>query len=580
MIKCINCRSNKVFLKIEESNYMVINECFNCYNIIHLFIDDYILNYKDYYSLNLNQNKTLNNDKITNLCQKHNKSNMYFCFVCKINLCDECLQSHDRIIHSIKETKEIITEKEKEQIEEYKKILTLLKEEINNKISFYKNNKKEEDYIKLLNSFLNIIQLKNYYLNLNISDEFINSYDIISLKFILDKYNKEKIKSLINNIKNNSYEEKDNDIKKYKQKIFYSINSIPKNKIINYKYNGWINHVIQLRNGNIMSAHWDFLVVYKINKENNKLEIIQRININNGSINHIYEYKYNKILICDNKMKIVQLSPDNKNFKCLNILDYGRKIIPFIPNSQIYNENKKFLFMCTPNGIKLYSYLENDNFDIDNNNNDFIFKNEEIENDLKFIGLFSNEYDYSAIIQIDNKICGIYKVKNNINNHFAAWEINYDFNKESNFDVNEFNLLGEIKNVNCSIGRYSISKLNNEYVIIGIMKNGYHSYFPNEKSGINIISLDTIEIVQFIQTDEITSLECLKNGIILSGGKDLYENKYYIKQWKYDYDKKELLYIGGKIMHSDFINVIGEIKDGFFLSCGRDGNIYIFYNYN
>ena len=137
MIKCINCRSNKVFLKIEESNYMVINECFNCYNIIHLFIDDYILNYKDYYSLNLNQNKTLNNDKITNLCQKHNKTNIYFCFVCKINLCDECLQSHDRIIHSIKETKEIITEKEKEQIEEYKKILTLLKEEINNKISFY-----------------------------------------------------------------------------------------------------------------------------------------------------------------------------------------------------------------------------------------------------------------------------------------------------------------------------------------------------------------------------------------------------------------------------------------------------------
>ena len=583
MIKCITCKSNNVFLKIKESNYMIITECFNCYNIMHLFIDDYILNYKEYYSLNLISkeiNTNINNDKNINLCLKHSKNYIYFCFNCKINLCDECLKYHDRAIHSIKEIKEIITKKEKEQIEEYKKILLILKEEINNKIEKIKNNKKEEDYKNLLNSLLNIIQLKYYFLSLNINDEFTNSYDIISLKFILDKYCKEEIKSLIIKIQKNSYEEKDNDIKYFKQNIIYSINSIPKNKIINEKYNGWINHVIQLRNGNIMSAHWESLVIYKINKENNKLEIIQRININNGCINHIYEYKRNKILLCDNKMKIVQLSSDNKNFKCLNILDYGRKIIPFIPNNQTYIGNKKFLFICTPNGIKLYSYLENDNFDIDYNNNDSIFKNEEIENDIKFLGLFSDKYDYSSIIQINNKICGIYKIKNNINNHFAAWEINYDFNEESNFDINEFNLLGEIKNVNCSIGRYSISKLNNDYAIIGTMKNNYHSYFPNEKSGISIISLDTIEIVQFIQSDEVTSLECLSNGIILTGGKDLYNNKYCIKQWKYDDDKKELLYIGGKIMHSDFINVILEIKDGFFMSCGRDGNIYIFYNYN
>ena len=30
-------------------------------------------------------------------------------------------------------------------------------------------------------------------------------------------------------------------------------------------------------------------------------------------------------------MKIVQLSEDNKNFKYLNAIDYGRKIINFIP---------------------------------------------------------------------------------------------------------------------------------------------------------------------------------------------------------------------------------------------------------
>lgn len=214
--------------------------------------------------------------------------------------------------------------------------------------------------------------------------------------------------------------------------------------------------------------------------------------------------------------------------------------------------------------------------EIENNNSE----NREIKNDLKFLGIFSNEYDYSAIIQINNKICGIYKVKNNFNNHFSLWEINHDFNDEKSFDINKFKLLGEIKNVYSAIGRYSISKINDEYAAFGTMKNNYHSYYPNEKSGISIISLDTVEIVQFIQTDEITSIECLKNGIILTGGKNLNDNKYYIKEWKYDEDRKELLYVGAKKMHSDFINTILEIKDGFFISCGRDGNIYIVYNYN
>ena len=571
MIKCISCNSNKVILKLDESKYMIINECYNCFNIINLFIDDYIVNYKQYYSLNKNQNNDKYNKELF-LCHKHNEKYEHFCFNCKINLCSQCLLSHNRAIHPIKEIKNIINNDEKTLIEIYKKEVLNLKEHISLKIESIN----EQNYKNLLNSMLNMIKIVELFLHLNINDENINSFDIISLKNILDKYNKPKLNLLINNIKKGTYPEKENDIKNYKNCIYYSINSIPNNKIINSKCSGWVNHVIQLKNGNIMSAHWDSLLVYKIELQNKKLNIIQKININNGSINHIYEYKKNKILICDNKMKIIQLSEDNLHFKCLNILDYGRKIIPFIPNVQTYKGDKKFLFMCTPNGIKLYSYLDDDEDDINNN----ISEIGEINNELKFLGVFNQNYDYSAIIQINNKICGIYKVKNKINNHFIAWDINYNFNDESNFDKNQFNLLGEIKNVNCAIGRYSISKLNDNYVIIGTMKNAFHSSYPNIESGISIISLDTIEIVQYIKTDEITSIECLKNGIILTGGKDLYDCKFYIKEWKYDNDKKELLFVGGKNMHSDFINTITDINDGFFMSCGRDGNIYIVYNYN
>jgi hypothetical protein len=402
----------------------------------------------------------------------------------------------------------------------------------------------------------------------------VNTYDIVSLKNILHKYNKAHINLLIKNIKSLSYKEKENDIKYYKNCKFISIQSIPNNKIIHKEVQGWVNHVIQLKNTNIVSAHWDYLLVFKINHENNKLEQIQRININNGSINHIYEYKKNKILILDNKMKIIQLSPDNKKFKCLNILDYGRKIIPFIPDPKT-NTNKKFLFTATPNGIKLYSYLDDNE---DDDDLEYInFEDIQIENDLKFIGVFSTEYDYSAIIQINNKICGIFKIKNNTNNHCAVWEINYDLNEESKFDINKFKLLGQVKNVNSAIGRYSISKINDDYALIGIMKYNYHAYIPTEKSGIAIISLNPVEIIQYIKTDEITSIECLKNNIILTGGKDLNNNKYYIKEWKYDKTIKELLYIGKRQMHSNFINAILEIKDGFFISCGRGGHIYIVY---
>ena len=571
MIKCIDCNSNKVILKLEESKYMVVNECYNCYNIIHLFIDDYLDNYKNFYSNDISS-ISKDKEKEMHLCLKHSQNYVSFCFNCYQNLCNECLLSHNRAIHSITAIKQIITKNNIEEIQIYKKDMILLKDNIYKKIEYNKQ-KNEYDYNNLLNSLLNIIKIKELFLNLNINDDNVNTYDIVSLKNILHKYNKAHINLLLNNINSISYKEKENDIKKYKNYKFISLNSIPNNKIIHSQVRGWVNHVIQLKNKNIVTAHWDYLLVFKINYENNQLEQIQRININNGSINHIYEYKKNKILILDNKMKIVQLSPDNKRFKCLNILDYGRKIIPFIPGKEIITD-KKYLFTATPNGIKIYSYKDDSEDEIEFNN----IENIEIENELKCIGVFSTEFDYSAIVQINNKICGIYKIKNNQNNHCAVWEINYDFNEESKFDINKFKLLGQVKNIYSSIGRYSISKLNDDFALIGIMKYNYHTYTPNDKSGIVVLSLNPVEIIQFIKNDEVTSIQCLRNNIVLTGGKDLNNNKYNIKEWKYDEQRKELLYICTKNMHSDFINTILEIEDGFFMSCGRGGHIYLVYH--
>ena len=570
MIKCINCNSIKVVLKLDEFKYIVINECFNCYKRIHLFIDDYFDNYKSF--INLNENKNYNKEQ--NLCLKHNKQFISFCFNCKINLCDECLLSHSESIHFIQKINEIISKDDIEQNEKYKKSIIYLKEEINKKLKSYTNKEKASDdfYYKLLNSLLRIIKIKEIFLYLNTKDQSINTYDLISLKYVLDKYNQIKIDLLINNIKSEIYKEKEKDINYYKNSIFLSINSIPNEKIINANYRQWINHVIQLRNGNIVTAHWEYLLVHKINLQSRKIESILKVNIHNGCVNHIYEYKKNKILVCDNKMKIIKLSPDNKNFNCLNILDYGRKIIPFAP--PLYIGKNKFLLICTPNGIKVYSFTDDEDKNDTNDKSSDVGEN---INEIKCLGDFSNECDYSSIIQVNNKICGIFKIKNYIGNHFSCWEINHDFNKESKIDNNSFNLLGQISNVYSGIGRYSISQLNDEYVLVGTMKDNYHSSIPNQKSGVSIISLDPVQIIQHIENDEITSILTLKNNIILTGGKNLDNNSYNIKQWKFNEEGNELLYIGFKKMHTDFINYIGELKDGFFISCGRDGNIYIVY---
>ena len=93
-----------------------------------------------------------------------------------------------------------------------------------------------------------------------------------------------------------------------------------------------------------MSSTWDSLSIFKINQENKKLDLIITIHVNNGSINHMYEYKKNKILCCDNQMKIVQLNEENDQYKILYISDYSRKIIPYIP----YNINQNSSTTISP----------------------------------------------------------------------------------------------------------------------------------------------------------------------------------------------------------------------------------------
>ena len=73
------------------------------------------------------------------------------------------------------------------------------------------------------------------------------------------------------------------------------------------------------------------------------------------------------------------------------------------------------------------------------------------------------------------------------------------------------------------------------------------------------------------------SIITLRNGMILTGGDNILERKYFIRQFKFDEKDKELLLVGSIQLHNDFINYIDDLKDGIFMSCGRDGNIFLVY---
>ena len=75
-----------------------------------------------------------------------------------------------------------------------KKDIINLKEQINIYIQRIKTNEKECQNV--LNSLLNIIKIEEMFLYLSIDDEKINTYDIISLKNFLNKYNRAKISKL------------------------------------------------------------------------------------------------------------------------------------------------------------------------------------------------------------------------------------------------------------------------------------------------------------------------------------------------------------------------------------------------
>ena len=139
MIKCPICNYYKVSIKIKEKQFMLINECFNCFTTIHLFIDDYINNYKEFYSF-------CKKDKIPELCNcsKHSQIFVYFCHNCKEILCEECILSHDSKNHSIEKIKEILNDEDKNDIVECKKDLINLKNLIEKKI--HEMNDKNEGF--------------------------------------------------------------------------------------------------------------------------------------------------------------------------------------------------------------------------------------------------------------------------------------------------------------------------------------------------------------------------------------------------------------------------------------------------
>ena len=216
-------------------------------------------------------------------CWKHNEPNTLYCNNCFRNICIICEQEHDN--HSIISLGKLLPDKNKlnEEKNYLKNIIDKFRKDIN-------------EIINKLNYI--IINIENYY---NIYNDLISGYEMHNRNY-----------QILQNIK---------CISKYNSIIINDLNAILDDNNINSKFNNLINLYNKMHK-------------YKENSNNNTIKenelstnnSIKKTGDEKNTIDIIFDEKYRKILIVENKNDIIK----NNIRYLLNILAYNN-----------YNETEK-----------------------------------------------------------------------------------------------------------------------------------------------------------------------------------------------------------------------------------------------
>ena len=574
-ISCSICQKN------QNKSKIIYQYCLECNN----FLCNLCSQNHDTQKQNKNHH-LISIDKLNSYCILHkNKYNSY-CETCSKNICGKCKGLHEK--HKIIYFEAVFPSKE--EIKQKRNMLSKQREEITKLEICFK-----EIMQQIVNKFHEAIEneLKQIELQEAIVskvDNFpSNYYHILNFKELpksFREFNKPKIGSGIQKLKKIFYylnEEETTDMPEITIKPMTKIKSIVEHK-------KEIMNMVKLRNGGFATSSWDGTVKIFDDQNYNLIQTIKEPKLND--ISYVTQLSDDSLLICSNIMQKIRLSNDNKSHTIEFIFnDYKDYIIKVIEL-----ENKNIITCDWEFKIKVWGLSKNNN----NNNN----SNTTIGNT---VGNTSTAGNPNTIGNNNiNNIAGkaskrlslkkgnnspffknnnlYYIIKDSINQgeHLSSiCRINDNqFVSSSNshlekgkdllrfYDQNLVNY-DTIKGISCSELPDSICQLNKKLLAVALQR-----WKEGQVRGIALINVNFRQIVKIIQTDAITYINLLSNGLVITGGREVNTKRSIVKIWCLEGIEMNLLSENCS-EQKDAITCVIELNDGILACSSYDASIAI-----
>ena len=573
-ISCSICQKN------QNKSKIIYQYCLECNN----FLCNLCSQNHDTQKQNKNHH-LISIDKLNSYCILHkNKYNSY-CETCSKNICGKCKGLHEK--HKIIYFEAVFPSKE--EIKQKRNMLSKQREEITKLEMCFK-----EIMQQIVNKFHEAIEneLKQIELQEAIVskvDNFpSNYYHILNFKELpksFREFNKPKIGSGIQKLKKIFYylnEEETTDMPEITIKPMTKIKSIVEHK-------KEIMNMVKLRNGGFATSSWDGTVKIFDDQNYNLIQTIKEPKLND--ISYVTQLSDDSLLICSNIMQKIRLSNDNKSHTIEFIFnDYKDYIIKVIEL-----ENKNIITCDWEFKIKVWGLSKNNN---NNNSNTTIgntvgntstagnpntIGNNNINNIAgKASKRLSLKKGNNSPFFKNNNLYYIIKDSINQGEHLSSiCRINDNqFVSSSNshlekgkdllrfYDQNLVNY-DTIKGISCSELPDSICQLNKKLLAVALQR-----WKEGQVRGIALINVNFRQIVKIIQTDAITYINLLSNGLVITGGREVNTKRSIVKIWCLEGVEMNLLSENCS-EQKDAITCVIELNDGILACSSYDASIAI-----
>ena len=573
-ISCSICQKN------QNKSKIIYQYCLECNN----FLCNLCSQNHDTQKQNKNHH-LISIDKLNSYCILHkNKYNSY-CETCSKNICGKCKGLHEKhkIIYfeavfpskeEIKQKRNMLS-KQREEITKLEMCFKEIMQQIVNK--FHENIENELKQIELQEAIVSKVDNfpSNYYHILNFKE----------LPKSFREFNKPKIGSGIQKLKKIFYylnEEETTDMPEITIKPMTKIKSIVEHK-------KEIMNMVKLRNGGFATSSWDGTVKIFDDQNYNLIQTIKEPKLND--ISYVTQLSDDSLLICSNIMQKIRLSNDNKSHTIEFIFnDYKDYIIKVIEL-----ENKNIITCDWEFKIKVWGLSKNNN---NNNSNTTIgntvgntstagnpntIGNNNINNIAgKASKRLSLKKGNNSPFFKNNNLYYIIKDSINQGEHLSSiCRINDNqFVSSSNshlekgkdllrfYDQNLVNY-DTIKGISCSELPDSICQLNKKLLAVALQR-----WKEGQVRGIALINVNFRQIVKIIQTDAITYINLLSNGLVITGGREVNTKRSIVKIWCLEGVEMNLLSENCS-EQKDAITCVIELNDGILACSSYDASIAI-----